>query len=109
MKSMYTAYSKEINRKTHYFVKKFNYFPELENVPPILESMGMHKDFLRACDFANVEDENTVQELMEQLSLTRVSGKVIPIQNVRNEHQRKTHSMFRNTQSWLQKLRLAHI
>jgi len=108
MKSMYKAYTKEINRKTHYFVKKFNYFPELENVPPILESMGMHSDFLMACDFANVEDENTVQQLMEELKLTKVSGKVIPIQSLKKEHE-KTHSIFRNTQTWLQKLRLAHI
>lgn len=109
MKSMYKAYTREINRKTHYFVKKFNYFPEFENVPPILESMGMHKDFLRACDFANVEDEKTVQHLMEELNLTKISGKVIPIQHARKERVEKTHSIFRNTQNWLQKLRLAHI
>lgn len=109
MKSFYQAYTREINRQTHYIVKKYNCFPEYENFPPILDAMGMHRDFLKACELANVEDDYSVQHLMEELNLTKVSGKVIPIQNVPREKVSKTSSIFNLPQQWLSRLRWAHI
>lgn len=109
MKSIYQAYTRDINRQTHYFVKKYHSFPEIENFPPILDTMGMHRDFLKACELANVEDENSVQYLMEELNLTKVSGKVIPIQNVQREKREKASSIFNLPQQWLARLKWAHI
>lgn len=110
MKNIYTAYTREVNSQTCYFVKKFILLPEYEQVAPILESLGMHRDFMKACDFAGVESVEILEDLMKQLDLTMVSGKVIPMHQLeRKEAKPKVQSLFRNTQNLLQKLRLAHI
>lgn len=109
MKSIYQAYTREINRQTHYFVKKYTFFPEIENFPPILDTMGMHKDFLKACELANVEEDDQVQYLMEELNLAKVSGKVIPIQHIAREKRERASSFFNLPQQWLARLKWAHI
>lgn len=107
-KSIYRAYTRVINRKTHYFVKKYDTFTGLDNIPPILDSMGMHIDFIRACELASVENESVMHDLMEELNLTKVSGKVIPIQSLQKEQTPKVASIW-YPQYWLSKLKWAHI
>ena len=67
MENVYTAYIKEVNNQQLYFVKKFSSFPELENVEPVLDSMGMHKNFYRACDMAHIYDNQVIKNLYNQL------------------------------------------
>lgn len=63
MDTFYTAYTKLVNGKTFYFIKKFFSFPELNDVPPILESYGMHSNFYRACGIAGIKDESVIKKL----------------------------------------------
>lgn len=104
MEHVYTAYTKEVNNQQLFFVKKFSSFPELENVDPVIESLGMHPDFYRACDMAQVYDENVVRDLYSQLhiipeaegSLSAKSDSVID-------------SLIKNTRHALVRLRIAGI
>ncbi len=109
MKKIYKAYTREINGKAVYFIKKLTIYPEFKNLPPVLECMGMHEDFAKACDLAQVYDDWVIQDLMEELQLTRVSGKVIPIQHLQREKQSKGSNIFRLPQQWLAKLKWAHL
>lgn len=110
MKNIYTAYTREINNHTHYFIKKYISLPELKMVPPILEAMGMHQDFMKACDLAEVKDGEALDSMMKQLGLSRVRNEVIPIHQLAKEQPApKRYPLFRNAQNLLQKLRLANI
>lgn len=108
-KNTYTAYTRVINQKTHYFVKKFDTFEGLRNIPPILNSMGMHRDFLKACELANIQDEHVIHSLMDELNLTTVSGRVIPITHVKRVARQGRVASIWYPQYWLSKLGLAHI
>ena len=66
MEHSYTAYTKTINNTEYYFVKKYSCFPELNNVPPILHSYGMHTNFSKACKIAGVHDAETRQILYNE-------------------------------------------
>lgn len=108
-KSIYTAYTRTVNDKTFYFVKKYNDYEGVRNLPPVLDSMGMHKDFLRACELANVEREEDVMQLMDQLNLTFYSGKVISVSQLPEERETSRSSSIWYPQYWLSKLKWAHI
>jgi hypothetical protein len=105
MENIYKAYTKEINGKTFYFVKKFSIFPEFEDSPKVLESMGMHTDFYKACNIAKVEDVDMVSKLMSDLHIMPDSARVIHMHRVKA----MTHSLIKNTHQAILKLRLASI
>lgn len=105
MENIYTAYSKEINGKTFFFVKKYNTFPEYENFPKVLESMGMHTDFYKACDIAAINDPSIVTRLLNELHILPGSTKVIQMHGVKA----MTHTLLKNTQQAILKLKLAGI
>jgi len=105
MENIYKAYTKEINGKTFYFVKKFSIYPEYPNFPDVLESMGMHTDFYKACNLAKVDDENAVHNLMSELHIFPESARVIHLHRVKA----MTHSLIKNTQHALMKLRWASV
>lgn len=105
MKNIYNAYAKEINGKTFYFVKKFSVYPEIKDCPPVLESMGMHTNFFKACDLANIYEEKVVNQLKNDLKIVSESARVIHLQKVKS----MTHSLVKNTQHVILKLRLASI
>jgi hypothetical protein len=105
MENIYNAYTKEINGKTFYFVKKFSTFPEYPNFPNVLESMGMHTDFHKACKLAKVDDEIAIHNLMSELHIIPDSARVIHLHRVKA----MTHSLIKNTQHAILKLRLASI
>ena len=79
MENIYTAYTKMIENKTYYFVKKFMAFPELKNVEPILESYGMHTDFNKACSIAGVYDAGVREYLLHEANGTLQQAKVIDL------------------------------
>lgn len=79
METYYTAYTKLLDFKTYYFVKKFSAFPELKNVPPVMDAYGMHTDFDRACAIAGVTDNDVKATLLEQAKENRQTAKVFEL------------------------------
>lgn len=105
MENIYKAYTKEINEKTFYFVKKFSIFPEYEDSPKVLDAMGMHTDFFKACSIAKIDDDVIVSKLMNGLHIIPDSARVIHMHGVKA----MTHSLIKNTHQAILKLRLASI
>jgi hypothetical protein len=79
MENFYTAYTKVIENKTYYFVKKYLTFPEFKDVAPVLESYGMHSDFNKACDIASVHDAKIREQLLSEAEGTIQQAKVIDL------------------------------
>ena len=77
MENFYTAYTKVIENKIHYFVKKFMIFPEFKDVAPVLESYGMHTDFDKACHIAMIDDKVTKEQLLNSLEQNLNTAKLI--------------------------------
>lgn len=103
MKHVYTAYTRTVNHDTFYFVKKYSVFPEYPDFPKVLDSMGMHVDFYRACDIAEIYDESVINQLLDELHILPETAKVIPISGFKS----LTHSLIKNTHHAILKLRLA--
>jgi hypothetical protein len=81
MANYYTAYSKVIQGQAFYFVKKFQLYPELKDVPPILEGFGMHTDFNKACTIAGISDLKIKEQILSDLKNEIPQAKVIEIGN----------------------------
>lgn len=81
METFYTAYTKLLDYKTYYFVKKFTAFPEFKDVSPILESYGMHTNFDKACSIAGVTDPLVKQQLLQQAEENTQRAKVVELTN----------------------------
>ena len=79
MKPLYTAYAKAIDGTTFYFVKSYVTFPEYKDVPPILQTYGMHPNFEDACNIAEVYDKEIQQQLLNELETNTASSKVLPL------------------------------
>ena len=103
METLYTAYIKEVNNQQLYFVKKFSSFPELENVEPVLDALGMHHNFYRACDMATIYDEKIIKNLYNQLHIVPES------ENVTEDAKSKSliGSLIKNTNHALARFRIA--
>ena len=105
MENIYTAYTRVINDVSFYFVKRYTIFPEYEGVPKVLENLGMHTDFYRACDIARIYDEEIVSKLLDDLHILPETAKVVPMKKI----SAMTHSLIKNTHQVILKLRLAGI
>jgi hypothetical protein len=79
MENFYTAYTKTIENKTFYFVKKYLIFPEFKDVAPVLESYGMHSDFNKACSIAGIYDPKIREQLLNEAESTIQHAKVIDL------------------------------
>ena len=77
MENYYTSYSKVVQNKTYYFVKKFLKFPEFNNVPDVLVGYGMHTEFEKACSIATIHDPRIRQRLLNEMESTVEQSKVI--------------------------------
>lgn len=78
MDIFYTAYTKTVQGTNYFFVKRFNTFPELQGVPDILDSYGMHTNFIIACKIARLEDPVIMKKLLEDIeAITTLNAKVI--------------------------------
>ena len=102
MENFYTAYTKQINGTTFYFVKKYITFPEYRNVPDILENFGMHQDFNKACRIAMIADPSIKQQLLHTLPQESHRPKVIHM-NVA----RMITAAVKNTQQAFLRLKVA--
>ncbi|WP_462255111.1 hypothetical protein [Ferruginibacter sp.] len=81
METLYTAYTKMLDYKMYYFIKKFSTFPEFKNVSPVLESYGMHTNFDKACSIAGVNDPAVKEQLLQQAQENMPRAKVIELSN----------------------------
>ena len=81
METFYTAYTKLLDYKTYYFVKKFTSFPEFKNVSPVMESYGMHTNFDKACSIAGLTDATIKQQLLQQAEENTHRAKVVELGN----------------------------
>ncbi len=88
METIFTCYTKKIQGKVFYFVKKFIVLPELNNVPPVLEAYGMHADFDKACDIATLYDVNIKKQLLEEVETGVKQAKVIDLSDINFNDQR---------------------
>jgi hypothetical protein len=77
MENFYTAYTRVVQNTTFYFVKKYMTFPEYRDIPGVLESYGMHTDFNRACQIAQIDNKEIRNNLLADLENNPPSAKVI--------------------------------
>lgn len=103
MENVYTAYTREINSQTFYFVKKFTVVSELNDGLQILDTYAMHHNFFKACSIAEINDEHAINDLLKQLRITPEAARIIPL------HKKVSlrSSILRNTHQAILKLRLA--
>jgi hypothetical protein len=88
MKNVYVTYCKEVQGNPTYFVKCFESFPELKNVPDVQVGFGMHPNFERACFFAGIEDDYIINQLKKTV-IPPEPAKVIPMIPPSNKAQAK--------------------
>jgi hypothetical protein len=81
MENYYTGYTKVIDNKTYYFIKKYIVFPAKENIPPVLENYGMHTDFNKACGIAQINDPAIRQQILSEIEGNIQHAKVIDLNN----------------------------
>ena len=79
MENFYNCYTKVIENKTYYFVKRFLIFPEFKDVAPVMESYGMHTDFNKACSIASIYDPKIREQLLNEAQGTIQHAKVIDL------------------------------
>jgi len=82
METFYTAYTKLLDYKTYYFIKRFSAFPEFKDVSPVLEAYGMHTNFEKACSIAGVTDLLIRQELFHQAEESMLHGRVVELGDI---------------------------
>ena len=66
MEHYYKSYTKIINDTNFYFVKKYTSYPEFQDTPEILEKLGMHENFKKACMLAEITDMAVVEKLYDE-------------------------------------------
>lgn len=93
METNFTCYTKKVQGKVFYFVKKFIVFPEFGNVTPLLESYGMHTEFDKACAIANLYDASIKKQLLEDIESGVRQAKVIDLSEVGLNNQRPAMGM----------------
>lgn len=79
MENVYASYTKRIQATTFFFVKKFVVFPDLKDVPPMLEGYGMHTDFDQACTIAGVKDSEIKKQLLNEIECGTPQAKIIEL------------------------------
>ncbi|MEI8058583.1 MAG: hypothetical protein WCG67_00390 [Ferruginibacter sp.] len=79
MDTFYTAYTKLLDYKVYYFIKKYTSFPELKNAAPIMECYGMHTDFDKACCIAGINNPQIKENLFKEVEATITKSKVVEI------------------------------
>lgn len=106
MEYLYSSYTKLVDNKIHYFVKKFMTFPEFKDVADILAGYGMHTDFEKACSICGIDDSAGIKQLFANLEHSEPFGDLhwLPIvqtgvtRNTRERHPVRITGMKKN---WL--------
>ena len=79
METFYKAYTKIVQNKQYYFVKRYLSFPEYKEVEDILDGYGMHTDFNRACDIAGIINSSVRKRLFLDMQSMAPMAKVIEL------------------------------
>lgn len=88
MEHYYKAYTKLINDTTFYFVKKYTSYPEFQDTPAVLEKFGMHKNFKRACNLADVYELSIIEKLYDEATASLVTEQEsLVVENLRTSPQ----------------------
>jgi hypothetical protein len=82
METFYKGYTKIIQDKPHYFVKKYLSFPEYKGVSDVLEGYGMHHDFNKACAIAGITDASVRKQLLDEIEGALPQAKIIELNNI---------------------------
>lgn len=67
MEYLYSLSTKLIAGKTYYFVKKIMTFPELKGLANVMIGYGMHTNFEKACNIADIHDSTCRKQLLHDL------------------------------------------
>ncbi|MEO9210703.1 MAG: hypothetical protein ABI208_06370 [Ginsengibacter sp.] len=105
MEKIYIAYERKVNNEMLYFVKGFCSFPNVPNAATILENYGMHRNLLKACRIAQIQDERIILSLKEQFIVNDPEGKLIPMASIESKRNR----FLENTRIAFFKLKLASL
>jgi hypothetical protein len=79
MKQVYSAYLKQVNDVTYFFVKKYQSFPDIPGIPDIQQGFGMHENFEKACAIAGLTDATCMQELYQACLASLPQAKIIEL------------------------------
>ena len=85
MEIIYDSYSKIIEGKKHFFIKKYLRFSDLINVSDVLDGYGMHSDFKKACSIAGIRDAAIQQQIFELMESSTAVAKIIELNPVLSE------------------------
>ena len=92
MEKNYYAYTKTVQNTTYYFVKIFLAFPDLKDVPAVLESYGMHTNFNKACEIAGISEEAVKRQLFGEIKGIAQQAKVIDLKGSNYTNQKTVNS-----------------
>jgi hypothetical protein len=67
MEHVYSAYTKNLQGNTYYFVKKIMVLPEFKGLADVVVGYGMHTNFEKACSIAGIDDIACRKQLLTQL------------------------------------------
>jgi hypothetical protein len=76
MEHVYTAYTKILQDKTYYFVKKLMVISEFKGLADVVVGYGMHTDFEKACSIAGINDADSRKKILAELDERNNTPKV---------------------------------
>lgn len=89
MEHLYNAYVKDINGEPFFFVKHFLILNEVDNITPLLVGYGMHREYEKACNIANIK-ESDLQKKIRLQHLTSLPGRLISIKDYKISNRKKS-------------------
>ena len=98
MEYLYTAYSKIIDGREFYFIKKFMVFPEVKDSCQVLDGYGMHTDFHKACKFAGITEKSIKEHLWFQVEPQAKEARIIKM--IIPTHEPKVRHLRLNELVW---------
>ena len=79
MEIFYNVYTKTVQNKLYYFVKKYLSFPEYKDLADIIHGYGMHTDFNKACRIAGINDLKIRKKLFDEMLNDTPQARVIDL------------------------------
>lgn len=76
MKTKHQIYTRVVNGDEYYIVKRYLTFPD-ENIPDILENVGMHKNLMQACRIAKLS-KAVIEQVCPDFERTAIYKHVKP-------------------------------
>lgn len=101
METFYKAYSKMVQNRKYYFVKKIAHFPEYKELDDIVVGYGMHVNFNQACNIAKIDSMKIRQRLLTEADYVPVQGKLVNIYRPVKQ-QKNLMQLLQNSLSLLQ-------